>query len=191
MMKQNFPLNIVLKKITKFQWFATISICFTHKNAKADVLHPVACLIYLRMEKWGCLMPSFHSGSWWCLASGMHIFLAEICSQCFCSAQLSWSHRVLGFFIWSPTQHCVIGNCCEKMAFAHLSTCLWLWILQLANVSFKMLYLSEPKLMVQRTKRQMYNVSLFTNTFPFLFKNLAFHGCSPDFTYLVISLPKN
>ena len=74
MMKQNFPLKIVLKKITKFQWFAAISICFTHKNAKADILHPVACLIYLRMEKWGCLMPSFHSGSWWCLASGMHIF---------------------------------------------------------------------------------------------------------------------
>lgn len=189
-MKQNFLLKTVLKKITKFQWFSTISLCFTHKNAKADILHSETCLIYLRMEKWGCSMLSFHSGSW-CLASGMHIFLAEMCSQCFCPAQLSWSRRALGFFIWSSTQDCVIGNCCEKMAFTHLSTCLWLWILQLANVSFKMLYLSEPELMVQRTKRQMYNVSLFTNTFPFLLKNLAFHGCSPDFTYLVISLPKN
>lgn len=48
-------------------------------------------------------------------------------------------------------------------------------ILQLANV-----YLSEPELMVQRTKRQM---SLLTNAFPFLFKILASHGCSFDFTY--------
>lgn len=126
MMKQNFLLKIVLKKSpnsNSLQKLAFVSLTRMPNQSFYIQRFTSYISVWRNEDAWCC---PFIPGSW-CLASGMHIYSRQRFAHSVFSAQLSWSYRALGLFIWSPTQHCVIGNCCEKKAFTHLSTCLWLW----------------------------------------------------------------